>query len=321
MKFVFNDESQVNSYGFRIPNKGIDLTRFKKNPVMLRDHCNDVESIIGSWENVKFEGSQLVGETVFDMQDEDMAAIAGKVERGFLKGCSMGVTFSPDCMERLPDGSWDLTKCELFEVSLVAVPSNGNSVKLFAQNGVELGEDEVKLAISGLQANWMPNGTQNKNKDMFKITLSAQTLTKMGLSHNPENEAELMGAIETIVSKLSASESNLSTEKLAHDATKQRLKDATEVQAKALVEEALLAGKITADEKEGLIKDATENYVLTAKLLGRIPAKKSLSAGVGNTGQGGNGNPKTPDEFEKLSAEQKAEFKLNFRAEYDALWK
>lgn len=320
MKFVFNDESEINSYGFKIPNSGILLERFNANPVMLDQHWNNTDNVLGRWKDVAINGTKLEGVAEFDMEDEDAKKIAGKVERGYIKGCSMGVTFDRDKMKQQPDGSWVLTSCELYEVSIVAVPSNKASLRLFSATGEELKEDEVKLAISELQADWTANGTQNKNKDMFKITLSAQTLTKMGLSHNPETEGELMGAIETIVSKLSAAESNLQTEKLAHDATKQRLKDATEVQAKALVEEALLAGKITADEKEGFIKDATENYALTAKLLGRIPAKTSLSA-KGLSGGAGNTNPKNPDEFEKLSSEAKLAFKTDFPEEYKALWK
>lgn len=320
MKFVFNDESEINSYGFKIPNSGILLERFNANPVMLDQHWNSTDNVLGRWKDVVMNGTKLEGTAEFDMEDEDAKKIAGKVERGYIKGCSMGVTFDRDKMKQQPDGSWVLTSCELYEVSIVAVPSNKASLRLFSATGEELKEDEVKLAISELQADWTANGTQNKNKDMFKITLSAGTLTKMGLSHNPESEGELMGAIETIVGKLTAMESNLQTEKLAHDATKQRLKDATEVQAKALVEEALLAGKITADEKEGFIKDATENYALTAKLLGRIPAKTSLSA-KGLSGGASTGNPKNPDEFEKLSADAKLAFKNDFPEEYKALWK
>lgn len=321
-RFVFNNETIINSYGFKIPNAGIKKDRFLDNPVMLDEHYNSTSAVLGAWKNISVSGADFGGEDDFDLEDPKAKMIAGKVERGYIKGCSMGVTYDREKMKQQPDGTWMLTECELYEVSIVAVPSNKTSLRLFNTAGKLMTDDEIKLSISELQADWTQNGTQNNNTDMFKITLSAQTLTKMGLNHNPENEAELMGAIETIVSKLSASESNLQNEKLAHDATKQRLKDATEVQAKALVDEALLAGKITADEKEGFIKDATENFALTSKLLGRIPAKTSLSAGVRNTGMGGStGNPKTPDEFEKLSDSAKLAFKNDFKAEYEALWK
>jgi len=89
-----NDEAVVNSYGFRILTAGIDLTRFKLNPVMLDGHIQSNQNVIGSWKDITLEGGKLLAEPIFDMEDDNAKLIAGKVERGVIKGASMGIMVS-----------------------------------------------------------------------------------------------------------------------------------------------------------------------------------------------------------------------------------
>ena len=93
-KFILNDEAVVNSHGFRILTAGIDLTRFKLNPVMLDGHIRSNQTVIGSWKDITIEEGKLFAEPLFDMEDENAKLIAGKVERGVIKGASMGIYFS-----------------------------------------------------------------------------------------------------------------------------------------------------------------------------------------------------------------------------------
>ena len=67
MKVVLCDSNTINSYGFRTDVDGIDLTRFKKNPVMLYNH-NPLQ-VIGRWEHITADGGKLTAEPVFDMDD------------------------------------------------------------------------------------------------------------------------------------------------------------------------------------------------------------------------------------------------------------
>lgn len=50
VKVVLIDSHNVNSYGFKINLEGLDLKRFKKNPVMLLQH--DPDNLIGCWEDL-----------------------------------------------------------------------------------------------------------------------------------------------------------------------------------------------------------------------------------------------------------------------------
>lgn len=310
-RFVFNDETIINSYGFKILNAGISLERFLSNPIMLDGHWNDTHNVIGNWENVVKNGTLLEGDSNFDLEDDVAKKLAGKVERGFIKGCSMGVTFDREKMKQQPDGTWVLSECELFEVSLVAIPSNRSCVKLFSFEGVEMKEDEIKLAISELSEK--PNfNVNNKEQTMEKVTLSVKSLMTLGLEDQPTDGKMLDAKIAELAGKHDA-------EKLAHEDTKKLFKAGETERAKALVSEAKLAGKITAAEEEQFVKDATENYALTARLLAKLPAKQNLNAN--NTGQGGTGDPKNMDEFEKLSAEAKLAFKTENPDGYKALFR
>jgi phage head maturation protease len=132
--FAFNDETIENTYGFSIVTSGIDLTRFLKNPVMLSDHYNSNWNVIGKWFDVKKEASVLSGLPDFDTEDTDTAVIAGKVERGYINACSMGIIFDRENLTVVA-GKVILTKCELVEVSIVPVPSNANAVRLMHADG------------------------------------------------------------------------------------------------------------------------------------------------------------------------------------------
>lgn len=308
-RFSFNDETVTNSYGFKIPNSGISLARFNDNPVMLDGHWNDTSNVVGKWTNVMIEGSQLSGEPDFVPDDAKAQDIAKKVEGGYIKACSMGVSFSRDDMKQQPDGSWVLEKCELYEVSIVAIPSNSRALRLYASDGQEMKEEEIKLAISELSEK--PNFKNNNKQTMEKVTLSVKSLMTLGLEEQPTDSKMLDAKIAELAGKFDA-------EKLAHEETKKQFKAGETERAKSLVNDAKLSGKITAAEVEQFEKDAVENYALTARLLSKLPAKQTL--GASNTGQGGTGDPKTVDEFEKLSNEAKLAFKTENPEGYKALF-
>lgn len=308
--FVLNDETKVNSYGFRIPNKGIDLKRFKANPVMLNQHHNSTSAVLGKWKNIRVEGSQLLADDDFDTEDPEAMKIKGKVDRGYINGASMGVSFQRDNMKMAPDGVWELTKCEKHESSIVAVPSNSNSLRLYvAETGELMEEDAVKLTLSTL------NKTENFNSNkMEKLVLSAAVLVALGLQN-----ADDVTAVSAAVVKLHADNGELKT-KL--EAAEKKLKDQAQLQAKTLVSTAIAEGRITADLEAHFVTLATDNYEVAAKVIGAMPTKKSLAATVvgGGTGSAGAGEIKTAEDFSKLSLEKQLAFKAENLDAYKALF-
>ena len=118
--FIISDES-VNADGFVIQTKGIRTERFKKNPVMLYMHARE-KGVIGRWDNIRTEGSQLIADAVFDENNPLGKEVKERVDGGFLRSASIGVD--------------TVTDCELTEVSIVDIPSNRNAVKLFDKRGL-----------------------------------------------------------------------------------------------------------------------------------------------------------------------------------------
>ena len=165
--FILCDGSRVNSYGFRTDLAGMDMERFKANPVMLYFH--DSFEVIGRWENLRIEDGKLLADAVFDTEDEIGKKIAGKVERGFLKGCSMGLR-----VVEMKDIDGLLTACrsELMEASVCSIPSDAGAVRLYDQNHKELTFDEVRLQFN----NQLKPVTMDKNEE--KNTMEQQLATK-----------------------------------------------------------------------------------------------------------------------------------------------
>lgn len=154
--FILCDGTRVNSYGFRTDLAGLDLERFKSNPVMLYAH--DSSDVIGRWENIRVEDNQLKADAVFDTDDEQGKRIAGKVERGFLKGCSMGIHVKElHEVDNVPVA----TRSELMEASVCPIPSDAGAVILYDENRKELTFEEVRLQFN----NQLKPIEMNKNEE------------------------------------------------------------------------------------------------------------------------------------------------------------
>ena len=314
--FVFNDEKIKNSYGFSIPSKGISLKRFKKNPIMLDSHWNSTNSVLGKWENIKLENGILTGEPIFDSDDKDVAKIEGKVERGFIKSCSMGIMFNREDL-KLIAGVLVLEKCELYEVSIVAVPSNSNSIRLYVDGAKEaLTDAEVQnLCLSLIPVEDAVDLTlENKQnpKENMKIKLTAAAALILGISADTEQDsAELSAKIVALNAKKTAAELKLTA----------KLNDEETAKLAALnlqVDEAVKTGQVAADKKAEFVNLGIANPELLTSTLAAIPKKKSLAAIVTNAD--GTVAVKTADDFQKLTLEAQLEFKKTKPEEYQKLF-
>lgn len=302
--FIFNDESVTNSYGFTIPTKGISLSRFKKNPMMLDSHYNSTRSVLGSWNNIKVDKGLLMGDPVFDTEDESVKLIEGKVERGFIKSCSMGITFNREDL-KIVAGKLILMKCELYEVSIVAVPSNANSIRLYADGSdTPLTDAEVQtlclsIAPARPEINPTPKNTENEN---MKVTLSHVAAIALGFASDAleQDVADINARIQTLAAEKSAAELKLSA--------MQSAKEADELKGiNTQVEAALKAGQITAENKQKFVELGIANRELLTSTLSAIPVKQSLGAQV--TAAAGAEGVKTVEDFMKLSLEAQLSFK------------
>lgn len=315
MKFVLNDETKVNQYGFKVLNAGLDLERFKKNPVILDYHYPNNFGVIGRWEDIQIEGHLLTAKPVFDEEDEHSRRIAGKVKRGFLRGASLGLNpYSLDNIQlNAATQEYELVKSEVLEASIVAIPNNANAIKLYAtsEQGMQELEDSKAQQIL-LMATEIRN---YKSKSMKTIKLSATAAMALALNADKEHDVSV---VNEGIMKLKA-ERDEAKQKL--DELEQIEKDMKAKLAGDLVDQAIKEGKITAPEREDYIKLYASNPDLCKSVLDKLPGKTNLAGKIGNPGTAGNfADVKSLDDFEKLNLNAQIEFKTNYPEQYKSLF-
>ena len=121
---------------------GIDLTQYKRNPVLLYMHTRGFDgksTPIGRVENIRVEGDELQGTPVFDMKDPFAAEIARKWEEDFIRMCSAGlepVELSTATEYLLPGQSRaTVVRSKLVEVSIADIGSNDDALQLYEPSG------------------------------------------------------------------------------------------------------------------------------------------------------------------------------------------
>jgi phage head maturation protease len=319
--FIFNDENQENSYGFSILTEGIDLTRFMKNPVMLSDHWNSNWNVIGKWNDVKKEGAILTGLPEFDTEDKDAAAIGGKVERGFINACSMGIVFDRENLSVI-GGKVFLTKCELVEVSVVPVPSNANSVRLMHEDGKVMDEKEIQeLSLSVIPS--IKNPELNlKIDNMKKIILSVTALMALGFKDQPEgglDASEVEGKILSLSEDLKTAKAENETLKLAQKQAEEKAKAQAKTRIEQKVALAITNGQFKADQKDEMVNLGLTSETALDTVIGSIPSKQNFSGKITDT-ENPTGDVKTMDDFQKLSLDAQLAFKNDNPEEYKKLF-
>lgn len=315
-KFILNDETKKNQFGFRVRNSGLKLSRFENNPVILDNHKSGNEAVIGRWVNIQIEGHLLTAEAEFDDKDPNAAFIAGKVERGFIKGASLGLDpFSMNNFVLGPDDVYDLVESEVLEASVVAIPNNANAltVKLYAtseESIKELLENEVSEIL--LMASDVSKF--NLNKSMKKITLTLSAVAALDLPGNTLEHDE--SVVNERILKL---KSDLDAEKLKVKAFEDLDKEKKAKLSADAVDADIKAGKIDATKRADFLKLHAEFPDMYKTMVTDAAPKNNLGAQVNNPA-----DPavvKTFEEFQKLDLSAQLAFKTSYPNEYQALFK
>jgi len=259
MDFILNDETVINSYGFMLMNAGGRFDRFKSNPVMLFAH--NAGNVLGAWENFSIKDSRIKASAKFDMQDNEAAKIAGKVERGFIKGSSMGIVIHKAELKQLGNEYVPaVTDWTLLEVSIVSIPSNQAALSLMIYNekGEQLTTEQVRLNLSLLT-------NETKYNEMDKIVLTADAYAKLGITGSADGAA-ISAAIVAL---------HIRAEK-----AEKELNDGKKAAAETLVDNAIKEGRLTADKRDSFVSLAIADYKQVADIIAALPAKQSLAAGL-----------------------------------------
>lgn len=279
--FLTNDQDIRNSYGFHVDTAGIDLqSRFDSNPVCLNNHSNDTKDVLGKWIDIEVKDGKLYMRPDFDTEDNTGKEVVRKVLAGTIKGCSLGIMFDPADLVN-ENGKIILKKCVLFEVSIVAVPSNGNAIAMFNMQEEPIPEQEIKSLCLSLKT---AKPFENENK-MKLLTAHLQLA---------EGSTE-----EAILTAVKATETLLTTSKNDYAALKVKF-DALETANKTKETEELTA-ELALAVKDGRIDEAGKAPILelshesAMKLLKSLPIRKPVK------GQIDENNQSDLDKYAKLS--------------------
>lgn len=250
MTFVLSDES-LNSHGTWVKTSGINLERFKKNPVMLWSHDSAFPPI-GKWENIRVEGDKLLADAVFDEDDALAQAFKRKVESGLLKACSIGFyakKFSSDVADIKPGQRFEtIVEAELIECSLCSVGSNENAMVLMNAEGERLEMNERGFVALGMR---LIVNNNNIDKNM------SEELTQL--------KADLQAKEDELVELRAFKQAS-------EQAEKERLEEAR----KELIENAINERKINATVKQVWLRLAEVDFETTKLALVDMPSIDSI---------------------------------------------
>lgn len=194
--------SGLNSYGSRVMTDGIDITQYKKNPVILYMHKRgfDGESMpIGKMTNITVEGDRLIGEPDFDMNDPFAKQVAEKWENGYLRMFSAGLEIIETSIEpqNLLPGQTRATvmKSKLNEVSIVDIGGNDEALQL-------TNAGKLLTLASGEECAALPllNLSQNNNNVNEENKMNEQILLALGLAKEATDQ-EALEAINLLKQK------------------------------------------------------------------------------------------------------------------------
>ena len=215
--FILNDETVYTSHGFYLLNAGARLDRFRENPVMLDNHCDS--QVIGRWKDLHMEGARLMATPDFDAEDEVGKKRQRQVEKGFVRGASLGLYINA-AEYRIDPATGEsrlyVTEWEALEASIVAIPSNAGAVSLRVYNSESRPMAETELSVHLERIVKLSKSNNNmstiKNQTEADVTLSAQALVALGVS-----ESATTAEVSAAVVRLSA---ELEKEKAEHEALK-----------------------------------------------------------------------------------------------------
>jgi len=291
-KRIILTTENVNSHGFRVLTDGIDTTQFENNnPILLWMHNrawgnkeNDILPL-GNVVELKRENDPVLGKIitglpVFDETDAFAMRIYEKYENGTIRMGSVGlrpIGWSEEPEHLLPGQCGaTLVKSLLEEYSLCDIGSNPNAVQIALYND---NNELVTLSLEGENATIPPLKHPLIISEMEKIQLSAEkaaALLGLKATDTPAvYEAKIAEVVQlsamqkTQVENLTKekSEAELKIAQLTKDLEAEKTVQLT-AKIDTLVQGAIDARKITADEKESYVALAKTDFATVEKILG-----------------------------------------------------
>lgn len=267
MDFILSTED-INSYGFKVLTKGIDLSKFKDNALMLFNH--DLNQVIGSWSNPRKKNKQLIATADFDEDDDFAMKIKGKVEKGLIKGTSIGFTVKQYHFE---GDTMVVDKAELKEASVTPLPANSQAIRLYDEEGFELTEEDIVTLSINSKKNFNPmDETIKKLSEMLEVEEDKVIEAVEGLknsfeklSTNIESKQDLINTTrDEYETKLSEKDNEIET--LSQELNTLKV-DIENEKIREMITLAIEEGKILESQREEYLELAETNQELVKSII------------------------------------------------------
>lgn len=297
----------LNCYGTWVKTDGIDLSQYRRNPILLWMH--ERGKVIGTMTDIRVENGEVTGELEFDGVREESRIARKQFEAGSLKMVSPGfdILETSDKLELRKPGQTmkTVTRCRLLEVSVVDAGGNDDNMVLSHEGRI------LELKAGGTSALLGLIDNTNAQKEEYQMKLIA---LKLGLPETA-TEKEITDQVDILLGY-----------KTSNEALKTELEQLKLAGITQMVDGAIAAGKFTA-EKKG-------HFLALGKAMGAESLKETLDAMQGVTKPmnlikptGTTGAAQAATAYRKLSevpadqlklmrTQQPEQYKALFKAEY-----
>jgi hypothetical protein len=314
LTFVLSDET-VNRFSFRVLTAGIDLSEFKKNPIMLWMHKRDskfsVDNMlpIGIWTNIRVENNMLLADAEFDEDDEFAMKVKAKVEKGHIRMASAGLDpkeWSEDEKHMLPgQKNPTLTISEIVEASIADIGANKNALRLYKEGEI--------VELSAFKTTFIDKPKPEKIQ-MKKLTQLLNLAAESTDDQIHEAVQAVMNRNQQLSSDLTAKDQTIADlNKQLADVNKQKVID--------LVNTAITEKRIDETMRNEYTELATENFERAQKIINSLPKVGSVTQQLS---QGADADTKDlswdqlhkEGKLETLKAEKPEVFKALYKAKF-----
>lgn len=243
-RIVFSTNTP-NDQGFRIPNDVLDFGRYKKNPIVLLQH--NWESLpLGQMTDIDFNDGEWTGLPVFHRLTEESRIADDLWQAGVLKACSIGgfkelkttgrTTRDKDG-NAIPeiwldkDGLGEATHFEIYEISMVSIPSNMDAVQKETLLSAEADwlnakcYDDINIKI--LEKELTTLSTKLKTMENEELE-AAKLLVKEAEEKEQKDKADKLAADKKIADKLKADKDLEAAKKKKADDLPEPIEDAVD---------------------------------------------------------------------------------------------
>lgn len=282
-KFVIVS-NQVNSYGYRYDTRGIDLTQYKKNPVLL--HMHQRGNVIGHMQDIQLEANGDITGIPFFSDGKPLAMeLYAQVEEGSINMLSSGVQplDASDADEHLMPNQLlaTVTKGKLKEVSIVDIGADDNALALYHDGEMLVLSDSTDLSKI------IPIINQNKNSEMKEQLIPMLLL--VGLSQDGtvqqlmQRITEMKNSNDDAINQLSVANDQIVTLNDTIGTLQQAAKDS---ELDAVLKGAVDARKITDAQIPFYKQMGNTSIDNLKKLFDTMPSLPTLESHVGAGGAG-----------------------------------